>query len=145
MMKALFDFLEGNKEWGPRILAGFFGAAFLVAGLDKILSMSMAKSMFEMFFGAGLGAPMLYLAITLEILGGLALLLDWHKRETAIVMTIFMLVALWKSWMLGEATTIIGTLREMLVMNTGGGNTAVNFAYIAGLVSLAFSDCKQCK
>lgn len=138
-------FFQEHADWGPAILRIFFGIAFLVAGLDKILGLSMAKGMFEQFFGAGLGAPLLYLAIAIEILGGLSLLFNWHAPCAAIVLFVFMLVALVKTFKLGAAPNMIGTLREMLVMNTGGGNTAVNFAYMAGLLSLAFSGCKTCK
>ena len=61
------------------------------------------------------------------------------------VLAVFSLVAFVKTFKLGSAPNFIGTLREIMVMNTGGGNTAVNFAYFAGLLSLAFSGCKQCK
>jgi len=137
-------FFNEHPDWAPVILRVFFGIAFLVAGLDKILGMSMAKEMFTGMFG-GAGPAMLYLAIAIELIGGLALLFNWHASCAAVVLTIFMLVALIKTFKLGMAPNMVGTLREMLVMNTGGGNTAVNFAYIAGLLSLAFSGCKQCK
>ncbi len=139
------NFLNKHPEWAPAILRVFFGVAFIVAALDKIMGMSMAKGMFEQLFGASLGAPALYLAIAIELIGGLMLLFNWHTGCAAIFLSLFIIVALVKTWKLGEATSMVGMLREMLVMNTGGGNTAVNFAYLAGLLSLAFSGCKQCK
>ena len=137
--------LHEHAEWTPVVLRVFFGFAFLIAGLDKILSLQMARGMFEGFFGPTLGAPLLYLAIAIELLGGIALLLNWHAACAATVLTLFMIVALVKTFKLGVAPNIIGTLREMFVMNTGGGNTAVNFAYIAGLLAIAFSGCEQCR
>jgi len=138
-------FFQEHADWAPVILRVFFGVAFIVAALDKILGMETAKGMFEQLFGASLGAPALYLAIAIELIGGLMLLFNWHANCAAMFLSLFMVVALAKTWKLGEATSMVGLLREMLVMNTGGGNTAVNFAYLAGLLSLAFSGCKQCK
>jgi uncharacterized membrane protein YphA (DoxX/SURF4 family) len=137
-------FFNQHPEWAPAILRIFFGVAFIVAGLDKVMSMPMAKEMFTGMFG-GAGPAMLYLAIAIELLGGLALLFNWHASCAAVVLSVFILVALIKTWKFGAAPHMVGTLRELLVMNTGGGNTAVNFAYLAGLLSLAFSGCKQCK
>ena len=137
-------FFNEHPEWAPVILRVFFGVAFIVAALDKILGMEMAKGMFSQLFG-GAGPALLYLAIAIELLGGLALLFNWHASCAAALLFVFILVALVKTWTLGAAPNMVGTLREMLVMNTGGGNTAVNFAYLAGLLSLAFSGCKQCK
>ncbi len=138
-------FFQEHEDWAPTILRLFFGIAFIVAGLDKILSLPMAQGMFQGFFGPSLGTPLLYLAIAIELLGGLALLFNWHAPCAALLLFVFIIVALVKTWKLGAAPNMIGMLREMLVMNTGGGNTAVNFAYLAGLLSLAFSGCKQCK
>jgi len=59
-------------------------------------------------------------------------------------LAVFILIAFVKTFKLGAAGNMVGTVREILVMNTGGGNTAVNFAYFIGLMSLAFSGCKQC-
>jgi uncharacterized membrane protein YphA (DoxX/SURF4 family) len=137
-------FFNEHQEWAPLILRVFFGVAFIVAALDKILGMEMAKGMFSQLFG-GAGPALLYLAIAIELLGGLALLFNWHASCAAVLLSVFMLVALFKTWKLGAAANTVGILREILVMNTGGGNTAVNFAYLAGLLSLAFSGCKQCR
>jgi uncharacterized membrane protein YphA (DoxX/SURF4 family) len=137
-------FFSDNAHWGTAILRTFFGVAFIIAGLDKVLSMPMAKEMFTGMFG-GAGPALLYLAIAIELLGGLALLFNWHTACAAMVLSVFILVAMFKTFKLGQAGHMVGTLREMLVMNTGGGNTAVNFAYLAGLLSLAFSSCVQCK
>lgn len=131
-------FFEKNKAWAPGVLRVFFGVAFLVAGLDKVLSLPMAKGMFEGMFG-GAGALMLYLAIVIELAGGLALLFNWKVRESAVVLALFILVAFVQTFKLGDAPNFVAVLREIMVMNTGGGNTAVNFAYFAGLLSLAFS------
>ncbi len=137
-------FFNEHPEWAPVILRVFFGVAFIVAALDKILGMEMAKGMFSQLFG-GAGPALLYLAIAIELLGGLALLFNWHASCAAALLAVFIVVALVKTFKLGQAANMVGTLRELLVMNTGGGNTAVNFAYLAGLLSLAFSGCKQCK
>ncbi len=138
-------FFQEHADWAPAILRIFFGVAFIVAALDKILSLPMATEMFKGFFGAGLGAPLLYLAIAIELIGGLSLLFNWHTPCAALLLALFILVAFVKTFKLGAATNFVGMLREIMVMNTGGGNTAVNFAYFAGLLSLAFSGCKQCK
>ncbi len=132
-------FLEENKHWAPGVLRIFLGVGFLVAGLDKLLSMEAAKGFFQMMFGTSLGAPLLYLVIVVELLGGLALLFGWKVRLASSVLALMILVAFIKTFKLGEYSNVIGMLREIMVMNTGGGNTAVNFAYFAGLLSLAFS------
>ncbi len=137
-------FFAEHADWGQAILRVFFGVAFIVAGLDKVLSMPMAKEMFSGMFG-GAGPAMLYLAIAIELLAGLALLFNWHTPCAAVILSVFILVALVKTFKFGQAPHMVGTLRELLVMNTGGGNTAVNFAYLAGLLSLAFSSCRQCR
>ena len=137
-------FFQQHPEWAPAVLRIFLGVAFIVAGLDKILSLPMAKEMFTGLFG-GVGPALLYLAIAIELLGGLALLFNWHASCAAVILAVFILVAFVKTFKLGAAPHFVGTLREIIVMNTGGGNTAVNFAYFAGLLSLAFSGCKQCK
>jgi len=127
-----------TAQYGTLVLRIFFGIAFLVAGLDKILSFSMAKGMFEGLFG-GMGGFMIILAIFIEVLGGLALLLGFYTRWAAGVLAVFILVAFVVTFKLGQAPHVIGMLREITVMNTGGGNTAVNFAYFGALLSLVFS------
>ncbi|PIN80484.1 hypothetical protein COV11_03945 [Candidatus Woesearchaeota archaeon CG10_big_fil_rev_8_21_14_0_10_30_7] len=101
----------------------------------------MAKGMFEGMFG-GLGGIMLVLAILLELSGGLALLLGYQTRTAAAVLALLILVAFVSTFKLGQAPHFIGSLRELMVMNTGGGNTAVNFAYFGALLSLVFSGSK---
>jgi uncharacterized membrane protein YphA (DoxX/SURF4 family) len=125
---------------GAFILRLFFGIAFIVAGLDKLLSYGMAKGMFESMFG-GIGGIVLILAILIELGGGLALLVGYHTRKAAWLLAILIVVALFKTWKIGDASGV-GMLREIMVMNTGGGNTAVNFAYLGALLSLAFSGSK---
>ncbi len=137
-------FFQEHPEWGPAILRIFLGVAFIVAALDKILGMQMAKEMFGMLFG-GAGTAMLYLAIIIELVGGLMLLFNWHAPCAAVILAVFILVAFVKTFKLGAAPNFIALLREIMVMNTGGGNTAVNFAYFAGLLAIAFTGCKQCK
>ncbi len=134
-----------NKELGLRVLGVLLGLGFVVASLDKILGLSMVKGMFEGFFGATLGGPMVYLAIVLELAGGLMLILNWHRREAAAVLGVLILVAFVVTFKLGTAPNFIATLREIMVMNTGGGATAVNFAYFAGLLTLVLSGCEQCE
>ena len=137
-------FFQERAHWAPAILRIFFGVAFIVAALDKIMSMPMAKEMFSGMFGAA-GPAMLYIAIAIELLGGLALLFNFHTACVALLLAVFILVAFVKTFKLGQPPHFVGILREIMVMNTGGGNTAVNFAYFAGLLSLAFSPCKSCK
>lgn len=135
----MINFFEEHKHWAPTVLRMFFGVAFVVAALDKILSFSMMQGMFKGLFGAGLGAPAFYLAIAIELGGGAALLLNKYVRETAVLLAVFMVVAFVMTFKLGATANFVGTLREIMVMNTGGGNTAVNFAYFAAMLSLAFS------
>ncbi|MBI4155319.1 DoxX family membrane protein [Candidatus Woesearchaeota archaeon] len=129
------------EEYGPFVLRLFFGIAFIVAGLDKIFSYSMAKGMFEMLFG-GAGGVMLILAILIELIAGTSLLIGFHTRYAAALLALFILVAFIQTFKLGAVPHFIGTLREIMVMNTGGGNTAVNFAYFATLLSLALTGSK---
>jgi uncharacterized membrane protein YphA (DoxX/SURF4 family) len=136
-------FFNEHQDWAPAILRIGFGIAFIVAALDKIMALEMVKGMFTQLFG-GAGPALLYLAIAIELLGGLALLFNWHASCASGVLAILILVAFVKTFKLGEVTNMVGTLREIMVMNTGGGATAVNFAYFIGLLSLTFSGCKQC-
>lgn len=137
--------MEQHKAWGPLILRTFFGAAFLIAGLDKVLSFSASAGFFKSLFGDSLGTPLLVLAIVLELAGGAMLLLNWHANCAALVLSGLIAVAFVMTFKLGAAANFVGTLREVFVMNTGGGNTAVNLAYLAGLLSLAFSGCETCR
>lgn len=125
-------------HYGTFVLRLFFGIAFIIAGLDKILGFSMAKGMFDQLFG-GMGMFMVVLAIIIEIVGGLALLLGYHTRIAAGVLAALILVAFVVTFKVGQAPHFIGMLREIAVMNTGGSNTAVNFAYFGALLSLVFS------
>ena len=135
-----------GKNCGYNVLRYFFGIAFVVAGLDKLLHFGMARDMmFNNWFG-GLGTAVLVVAIILEVGGGLMLLANKYVKESSIALGVLILVALVVTFKVGEADWI-GTLREILVMNTGGGNTPVNLAFLAGLVSLYFgaSACKDKK
>ncbi|RJQ20336.1 DoxX family protein [Candidatus Woesearchaeota archaeon] len=137
--------MEKCKQYGPLVLRLMLGVAFVVAALDKILSLPMARGMFEGLFGASLGAPLLYLAIAVELAGGLMLIFGWHTMEAAAALAVLILVAFFATFKLGAAPNLIATLREVMVMNTGGGNTAVNWAYFAGLLALVFNGCAQCE
>lgn len=130
--------MKWNKGYGQFILRLFFGIAFLVAGLDKILSFPMAKGMFIGLFG-GIGALLIFVAIAIEILGGLALLFGYHTRYAAAILGVLIFVAFIATFKLGQTSHFVGLLREIMVMNTGGGNTAVNFAYFGALLSLVFT------
>lgn len=130
-----------EKDVGTFVLRLFFGAAFIIAGLDKVFSYSMAKGMFEGFF-PGMGGAMLTLAILIELGAGTALLVGFHTKKASWLLAIFILIAFIKTYKIGAAPHIFGTLREIAVMNTGGGNTAVNFAYFGALLSLALSGSK---
>ncbi len=69
---------------GPRLLAIALGVAFVVAGLDKILNIEMASQLFGMWFGGQ--SWLVYVTLVIEILGGLALIANWHGREAAMVL-----------------------------------------------------------
>ncbi len=139
----MLSFFEEHKDWAPKVLRYFFGVAFVVAALDKVLSLSMATMMFQGIFGSGLGAPLLYLAIVIELGGGIALLVNKHVRESSLLLAGLLLVAFVATFKVGAAANFVGTLREVLVMNTGGGNTAVTITYFVALLSLAFSDSEE--
>lgn len=138
------NFFQERKDWGPAVLRIFLGVGFLVAGIDKILGLSMARDMFGQLFGPGL-AWLVYVAIVIEIVCGGALILNRKVRESAAILAVFIVVAFIMTFKLGAAPNFIATLREIMVMNTGGGNTAVNFAYFAGLLALAFMGSKGSK
>ena len=124
------------------ILRIFLGVAFLIAGLDKILSFDGTKGMFEGMFG-GAGFAMLLLAIVIEIVGGISLVSGYWIKYSAPVLGVLIFVAFVATFKLGMAPNIVATLREIFVMNTGGGNTAVNLAFLAGLVSLTVNEWLQ--
>lgn len=126
-------------DYSTFVLRLLFGIAFIIAGLDKILTYSMASGMFKTLFGQSIGGIALIVAIVIELLFGLALLLGFYTRVAATILALLILVAMATTFKLGEASNFVGTLREITVMNTGGGNTAVNFAYFAALLSLVFS------
>lgn len=132
-----------EKEYATFVLRIFYGAAFLVAGLDKLFHYGMAGEMFGMWFG-GLGGIMLLLAIGIEVGGGLALLSNFYTKYAAMLFIPFLLVATVVSWKIG-GMDLFSTLREILVMNTAGGNTAVNFSYLAGITALALLACGEKK
>ena len=135
---------EKHKDWSPVILRVFFGIAFLVAGISKLLSLDLMKSYFVAMFGAA-GPFLVWLVLAVEILGGLFLLVNWHGRESALVLSLLMIIALVLTWKLGPSTNIIGALSQMLIMNTSGAaNTPINFAFLAGLLAIVFGECKQC-
>ena len=129
-------------DYSTFILRVFFGLAFLIAGLDKVFTYSMTKGMFQTMFGNSIGGYMLILAIIIELAGGLALLLGIFTRIAALLLALTMVVAFVVTFDIGQATHFVGTLREIIVMNTAGRNTAVNFAYFAALLSLVFSGTK---
>jgi len=128
-----------SSEAGVLVLRVFFGLAFVIAGLDKVFSFGMAQGMFEGMFGS-MGMAMLVLAIVIELVGGLSLLSGYFVKYSAPVLAAFIVVALVSTFKLGESMHFIGMLRELVVMNTAGANTAVNLAYLAGLVSLTVSE-----
>ncbi len=135
-MRGAMKWFESRQDLAPKLLAVPFGLAFLIAGLDKVFTLEMARGMFGQLFGAGL-SWMVYVAIVIELIGGAALLLNWHRREAALVLALLILVAFVVTFKLGQAPHFIGTLREIVVMK-------VNFAYFFALLALAFSGCKQC-
>lgn len=138
--------MEKCKQYGPLVLRLMLGVAFVIAALDKILGMEMAKGMFTGLFGAQLGAPLLYLTIVVELAGGLMLVFGWHTMEAAALLAVVMVVAFISTFKLGAAPNAIAMLREVMVMNTSGmSNTAVNWAYFAGLLALVFNGCEQCE
>lgn len=139
----IMAYFEEHSHWGPVVLRVLLGVAFIVAGLDKILRFGAVENMFQNMFGAGTALPLLYLAIAVELIGGLMLLFGWKVRAAAGVLAVFILVAFIKTFALGATPNAITTLREIMVMNTGGGNTAVNYAYFAGLLALVFSSCSH--
>jgi len=126
-------------DYSTFILRLFFGIAFIIAGLDKVFTYSIAKGMFQGLFGSGFGGVMIILAIIIELVGGLLLLLGVYTRIAAAILALMIVVAFAVTFKLGQAPHFIGILREIAVMNTGGSNTAVNFAYFAALLSLVFS------
>lgn len=123
---------------GIIILRLFFGLAFVVAGLDKILSFSSAKGMFISLFGA-LGVFMLVVAIIIELIGGLALLANVRAKWASGALAVFMVAALVSTFKVGDAPNVIAWVRELLVMNTGGSNVPVTLSYLAGLLAIFFS------
>ena len=133
----------GNAaQYGTLVLRLFLGIAFIIASLDKILSYSMAKGMFEGLFGSSLGGFMIILAIIIELVCGIALVLGYYTKAAAGLLAVLILVAFVVTFKLGQTPNFIGTLREIAVMNTGGGNTAVNYAFFGALLSLVFTGSK---
>ncbi|MEM3126785.1 MAG: DoxX family protein [Candidatus Woesearchaeota archaeon] len=135
-IKLIRAWLRERKDWGSLVLRLFLGLGFLVAGLDKVMHIEMVSGMFNMLYGPA-GMIMLYLAIAIEIVGGLLLLVGYQTRIAASVLAILIIVAFISTFKIG-GMDFVSILREVMVMNTGGGNTAVNWAYFAGLAALAF-------
>ncbi len=135
-IKEFKKWLKERKDLGNFILRLFLGLGFLVAGLDKVMHIDMAAGMFNMLFGAA-GIALLYLAIAIELIGGLFLLIGYQTRLAASVLAVLIVIAFITTFKIG-GMDFVSVLREIMVMNTGGGNTAVNWAYFAGLAALAF-------
>lgn len=134
---------EANYKYAEIVLRLFFGVAFLIAGLDKLFHFSMARDMmFNAWFGQSLGTLMLVLAIIIEVGGSVLLLFGKYVKYTTVVLIGLIFVALIVSWKIG-GMDILSKLREIFVMNTGGGNTAVNLTYLAGLITLFFMNNKE--
>lgn len=134
---------EANYKYAELVLRIFFGAAFLIAGLDKLFHFSIARDMmFNAWFGQSLGTVMLVLAIIIEIGGSVFLLFGKYVKQITVVLIGLIVVASIVSWKIG-GMDFLSKLREILVMNTGGGNTAVNLTYLAGLLALFFINNKE--
>ncbi len=130
-------FLEKYKSYSSFVLRLFLGVAFIVAGLDKLVHLGMATQMFQNLFGSA-GSLLVWVSIVVELIGGAFLLIGYNTRITAFVLALFILVAFVKTFKIG-GMDFISRLREIMVLNTGGGNTAVNFIYFASLLSLSLS------
>ena len=126
---------EMYRDYGPVVLRIALGVAFLVAGLEKVIGFEMVSGMFSQLFG-GAGTAMLVLAILIELVCGLALVVGFYARWAALPLLVLIAVAFASTFKINPDATGISMLREIMVMNTGGGNTAVNFAYFFGLLSL---------
>jgi len=130
------------KGYAPLVLRLFLGVAFVIAGLDKIFTFSAKAGMFGNMFG-GVGSAVLILAIVIELVCGLALVLGVYTRWAAVPLMAMMVVAFVVTFGVGESPNVIATLREIMVLNTGGSNIPVNWAFFAGLLSLFLSGSEK--
>ncbi len=111
----------------------FFGAAFLIAGIEKLFSLDMTVGFFSQIFG---GAGWLaYPVMLVEIVGGILLLVDWHAMEASVVLAIVMLVAFVVTFKTGAGVLL--TLGQLV--------TSPPLLYLVALVSIATQGCKQCE
>lgn len=127
-----------SAKYGPLVLRLFFGTAFIVAGLNKAISFSSSKIGFSTLFGQA-GTIMLILAIVIETGAGLALLLGFHTRYSAFLLTILMIIATISTFKMGHVANILTFFEEILLRNSAGGNTGLQFTYLAGLISLVLT------
>jgi putative oxidoreductase len=83
--------MNSNQSMAMLIGRILMGTIFLVAGIRKALAIAgtagyMAK------FGVPMADVLVYGAIILEIVGGLALILGWHTKAVAWILAIFIVV-----------------------------------------------------
>lgn len=129
--------LEQYREYGPLVIRLFLGLGFLVAGLNKILLWGgRPNEMFNSLFGAA-GTAMLVLAVLVEVIGGVALIIGWHTRYAALALAALIAVAFATTFQIDTSMGVLMTLQQLMVLNMSS-NTAVNWAYFAGLLSLVF-------
>jgi putative oxidoreductase len=89
-----FHFSRAYEEWAPVVGRALFGLLFIHASLYKIPGTDSLQR--EVAMTAAAGVPLAYIAVILafflELLGGLAFLLGWQTRTTALLLAVFVLI-----------------------------------------------------
>lgn len=83
-----------NQSWGLALLRVSFGIMWIAHALLKLLVFTLPGTA-SYFEGIGLPGWMAYLVFTLELVGGIALVLGVYARQVALALLPIMLVATW--------------------------------------------------
>jgi putative oxidoreductase len=85
---------SSNQQWGLALLRISFGVMWIAHALLKLLVFTLPGTA-SYFEGIGLPGWLAYVVFTLELLGGIALVLGIYARQVALALLPIMIVATW--------------------------------------------------
>ncbi|MDO8556790.1 MAG: DoxX family membrane protein [Nanoarchaeota archaeon] len=119
-----------DKKCSMAILQWFFGIAFALSGLAKILGFSMMQGFFGQLFGS-LGTILLVIVIIAELGGGLLLLFNKWVRKTSLVLMAVMIVAVLMTLEGKFDGNVLDIIQKLFLSN-------IPFLYLVGTSALYF-------
>jgi putative oxidoreductase len=126
------------NQWAPLPLRLILGFGFIYHGFPKLSSIAGHQQFAGMLQGMGIPSPnvMAWLVATLEVVGGLALILGVLVTFMSALLTINMLVALWTVHLPHGFSFLNITGMTESGPTFGMPGYEVNLLYIAGLLAL---------